>query len=151
MPGVAKGISRSWYFLLLLESLSQKPIVQQLYHRCIAGALQVADALQVNCRCIAGALKVYQISLCRHHWTESLFSLVLFSDKECSNFNRLQLRSPFCPCALSLRHMDVQYLFGIIKSLCLEPCVDGVGKSVLIDDYTFSSTYFKVLNSNGIL
>ena len=90
MPGIAKGISRSRFFLLLVvESLSQKvklSVVLKansgslgLYEHCrcidlkvhctyITGALKVhcsciEGALQVNCSCIAGTLQVHYMCI----------------------------------------------------------------------------------------
>ena len=71
MPGVAKGISRSRFFLLVVESLSQKNKLSVVlkansgslglneHCSCIEGALHIiTGALKVHCSCIEGALQV---------------------------------------------------------------------------------------------
>ena len=56
MPGVAKGISRSRFFLLLLfvESLSQK-VKLSVVLKANSGSL----GLNEHCRCIEGALHMH--------------------------------------------------------------------------------------------
>ena len=89
MPGVAKGISRSRFFLLLVvESLSQKVKLSVVlkansgslglneHCRCTEGALKVhciciTGALKVHCSCIEGALQVNcrcNIPALQVHW-----------------------------------------------------------------------------------